>query len=136
MRYIRLQHEVVHAQYDTPTGKWLVRVRRPNAETGVMEEFEDSGDVLVTAVGALSRWKWPEIEGLREFKGELQHSAGFEPGPKTWEEVAAGWADKTVGVIGVVRSSPLLLLSSSTRADNGVHRGPAGYRWSRLYSRR
>ncbi|EIW55631.1 FAD/NAD-P-binding domain-containing protein [Trametes versicolor FP-101664 SS1] len=101
MRYIRLEHEAVHAQYDAPTGKWRVRVRRPNAETGAMEEFEDSGDVLVTAVGALSRWKWPDIEGLKDFTGELQHSAGFEPGPKTWEEVAERWADKTVGVIGV-----------------------------------
>lgn len=102
MRYIHLQHEVVHAQYDAAAGKWHVRVRRPNAKTGAMEEIEDSGDVLVTAIGVLSRWKWPDIEGLKNFKGELHHSAGFEPAPKTWEELAETWADKKVGVIGVV----------------------------------
>lgn len=102
---MRLQHEVVHAQYDSAAGKWCVRVRRPNTATGAMEELEDSADVLVTAIGVLSRWKWPDINGLKNFKGELFHSAGFEPGPKTWEEVAHKWTDKTVGVIGVVRTS-------------------------------
>ncbi|KAL1943925.1 hypothetical protein VTO73DRAFT_3743 [Trametes versicolor] len=105
MRYIRLQHEVVHAQYDAAAGKWHVRVRRPNAETGDMEEVEDSGDVLVTAIGALSRWKWPNIDGLKDFGGELHHSAGFDPVPKTWEELAETWADKKVGVIGVGSSA-------------------------------
>ncbi|KAI0653122.1 FAD/NAD-P-binding domain-containing protein [Cubamyces menziesii] len=105
MRYIKLQHEVVHAQYDVPAGQWHVRIRRPNPDTGAPEEFEDSAHVLVTAVGLLSRWKWPDIEGLHDFKGELLHSAGFEPYPKTWQEVAEPWADKNVGVIGVGSSA-------------------------------
>ncbi|KAI8972557.1 FAD/NAD-P-binding domain-containing protein [Trametes punicea] len=105
MRYIKLQHEVVHAQYDSAVGKWHVRVRRPNPESGVEEEIEDSGDVLLMAVGLLSRWKWPDIEGLSDFKGELHHSAGFATYPKTWEEVAAPWADKKVGVVGVGSSA-------------------------------
>ena len=102
MRYIHLQHEVTHAQYDESTGKWHVRIRHPNPETGVLEEFEDTADVLVTAIGSLSRWKWPDIEGLQSFKGELHHSAGFDPDDKTWQEVAERWKDKRVGVIGVV----------------------------------
>lgn len=102
MRYIRLQHEVIHAQYDAAAGQWHVRVRRPNAETGVMEEIEDSGDVLITAIGLLSRWKWPDIDGLKNFTGKLLHGAGFDPAPKTWEEQTKTWEDKVVGVIGVV----------------------------------
>ncbi|KAI0635260.1 hypothetical protein C8Q77DRAFT_1054047 [Trametes polyzona] len=105
MRYIRLQHEVVHAEYDEPTGKWHVRVRRPNPETGALEEIEDTGNVLLAAFGLLSRWKWPDISGLHDFKGELLHSAGFEPGPKTWQEVAEAWKDKRVGVIGLGSSA-------------------------------
>ncbi|KAH9852549.1 FAD/NAD-P-binding domain-containing protein [Lenzites betulinus] len=107
MRYIRLQHEIVHAQYDEPTGKWHVRVRRPNPETGALEEIEDTADVLLSAIGVLDRWKWPDIEGLKDFKGNLHHTASFEPGPKTWQEVAEseGWKDKRVGVVGVGSSA-------------------------------
>ncbi|KAI0666937.1 hypothetical protein C8Q78DRAFT_982944 [Trametes maxima] len=105
MRYIRLQHEVVRAEYETKTGKWNIRVRRSGAETGSLEEFEESADVLVTAFGVLSRWKWPEIVGLHDFKGELHHSAGFEPQPHTWQKTAEAWKDKKVGVIGVGSSA-------------------------------
>ncbi|KAI0644767.1 FAD/NAD-P-binding domain-containing protein [Trametes meyenii] len=105
MRYIRLQHEVVHAEYEAATGRWNIRVRRSSPETGLLEEFEDSADVLVTAFGVLSRWKWPDITGLHDFKGELHHSAGFEPQPKTWQETAEAWKNKRVGVIGVGSSA-------------------------------
>ena len=103
MRYIKLSHEVVHARYDEPTGKWHVHVRRakPDAPGGT-EEVEDTADVLLTAIGALSRWKMPDIPGLADYAGELHHSAGFDPYPKTWQEIAEPWANKRVGVIGVV----------------------------------
>ena len=55
MRYIKLNHEVVHAQYEEPTGKWHVRVRRTDQATGTQEEIEDVADVLVTAFGAITR---------------------------------------------------------------------------------
>ncbi|KAI0372040.1 FAD/NAD-P-binding domain-containing protein [Pilatotrama ljubarskyi] len=105
MRYIKLQHEVVHAQFDSAAGKWRVRVRRPNPESGALEEIEDSSDVLLLAVGILSRWEWPDIAGLKDFKGELRHSADFDKHPKTWQDVAQAWADKKVGVVGVGSSA-------------------------------
>ena len=108
MRYIKLSHEVVHAQWDAALGQWRVRVRRANPATGTPEEIEDVADVLVTAFGAITRWKMPDIPGLGDFKGELHHTASFDPskwGKETWEEVAEsqGWSGKRVGVIGVVR---------------------------------
>ncbi|KAI0628458.1 FAD/NAD-P-binding domain-containing protein [Trametes polyzona] len=122
MRYINLQHEVVHAQYDAPAGKWRVRVRRPNhSGTGEPEEFEDSADVVMTAFGSLSRWKWPDIEGLHDFKGELHHSAGFDPSDKTWQEVAEAWADKKVGVIGVGSSALQLVPALQPRVSKLVN---------------
>ena len=55
MRYIKLSHEVVHARYDEPGGKWHVRIRRQKADAqGETEEIEDTADVLLTAFGALS----------------------------------------------------------------------------------
>lgn len=102
MRFIKLRHEVVGAQYDEGTGKWHVRVRRTDADTGAMTELEDVVDILIPAVGVLSRWKWPDIEGLHDFKGEVHHTAGFDPKEKTWQEIAEDWKHKKVAVIGVV----------------------------------
>ena len=104
-RYLKLQHEVVHAQYDEATAKWHLRVRKTVPETGAVEEFEDVADVLITAFGALSRWELPDIEGIKNFKGELHHSAGFDPEDKTWQEVAEKWNGKNLGVIGVVSTA-------------------------------
>ncbi|KAI0737196.1 flavin-binding monooxygenase [Daedaleopsis nitida] len=107
MRYIKLNHEVVHAAYDEPTGKWHIRVRstqqrqQETSSTAQEEEFEVTADVLVTAFGAITRWKMPDIEGIETFKGELHHTAGFDPEERTWMETAEKWKDKRVGVIGV-----------------------------------
>ncbi|KAI0328942.1 FAD/NAD-P-binding domain-containing protein [Cubamyces sp. BRFM 1775] len=121
MRYIKLQHEVVHAQYDVHTGQWHVRIRRPNPETGALEEIEDSAQVLVGAFGVLSRWKWPDIQGLHDFKGELLHSAGFKPYPKTWQEIAELWADKKVGVIGVGSSAIQIVAALQSKVGRLVN---------------
>lgn len=104
-RFIKLRHEVLHARYDEPTGKWHLRICRPKAHSDELEEFEDIADVLITAVGAISRWKLPDIEGRESFKGELYHTAGFNPTEKTWVEEAEKWKDKRVGVVGLVSSA-------------------------------
>ncbi|TFK83066.1 FAD/NAD(P)-binding domain-containing protein [Polyporus arcularius HHB13444] len=101
MRYIKLRHEMVHARYDEATCKWHVRIRRPKAGSETeFEEFEDVADVFLTAFGALSRWKWPDIPGREDFKGEVYHTAQFFPEGGSWEQVAGDWKDKKVGVIG------------------------------------
>ena len=103
MRYIKLSHEVIHARYDEPTGKWHVRVRRAKPDApGETEEVEDTADVLLTAIGALSRWKMPDIEGIADFKGELHHTAGYRPSGKTWKDDLERWKGKRIGVIGSV----------------------------------
>ena len=103
MRYIKLNHEVVHAQYNEATGKWHVRIRRMYTEEGALpEEFEDVGDVLITAFGAITRWNMPDIPGIANFGGELHHTAGYKPSGKTWEDDLKKWKDKRVGVIGSV----------------------------------
>ncbi|KAM5545289.1 hypothetical protein V8D89_001400 [Ganoderma adspersum] len=102
MRHIRLSHEVVHAQWDAPLGQWRVRVRRPSSSgEQEPEEIEDVADVLVTAFGAITRWKMPDIPGLGEYAGELHHTAGYKPSlGATWESDLARWKDKRVGVVG------------------------------------
>lgn len=107
MRYIKLEHEVVHARYDGPSGKWHIRVlRRPGEVAGsassAREEFTDVADVLITAVGIFSKWNWPEIEGIQNFDGQLIHSASFGCQGQHWEDVVQDWGSKRVGVIGIV----------------------------------
>lgn len=53
-------------------------------------------------MGGLSRWNWPTIEGLGSYKGRLLHPAQWELRD---DESVDDWADKTVGIIGVVSSS-------------------------------
>ena len=109
MPYIRLQHELVHARYDEPSGKWHLKVRRPREQGATLgnkqqyEEMEDTADVLFTGIGSLSRWSWPDIEGIHTFKGRLVHSADWDIEGSTWQEGVKDWSNKTVGVIGVVR---------------------------------
>ena len=142
--YIKLEHEMVGARWDDEKGKWIVSIKAPsgghasNGRTGHEPShvvFEDSADLLFTGIGGLSRWKWPDIEGLHDFKGTLIHSADWkvsegsesaEDGDgtsgtasdrtdgertrskgKTWQEDVKDWGDKKVGVIGVVRERSL-----------------------------
>ena len=93
----------MNARYDEENAKWHVRVRRPSANVeGEFEEFEDSADFLFMGVGILSRWEWPDIEGLKSYNGLLVHSASWDLGGNTWEEDVKDWKDKNVAVIGLV----------------------------------
>ncbi|KAM0717495.1 hypothetical protein Q7P37_007347 [Cladosporium fusiforme] len=71
-RDVKCSHRVEKAEFDAERGKWALRVR--NTE-GVME---DECDVLISATGFLSHWRWPGIPGLHDFTGHLCHSAVWD----------------------------------------------------------
>ncbi|KAJ6609350.1 hypothetical protein B0H10DRAFT_1813845 [Mycena sp. CBHHK59/15] len=106
--FIRLEHRLISAVYSDIDGKWNLTVQRNDSE-GKLEQFEDSTDVLFTGMGGLSRWKWPDIEGLHTFGGKLVHSAKWDTSEgdllSPWEDTVRSWADKKVGVIGVGSSA-------------------------------
>ena len=85
-RDVKLGHRVSHAQFDEASGKWNLKV---DTKDGTID---DTADVLVSAVGFLSKWRWPNITGLHDFKGELMHSASWD--------TSFDPAGKRVGVIG------------------------------------
>lgn len=103
--FIKLEHRLTSAIYAEDTGKWNLTIQHPS-ENGVVERFEDSADVLFTGMGGLSRWRWPDIDGLDTFAGKLIHSANWDTGEgdrgSPWEETVKSWTNKRVGVIGVV----------------------------------
>lgn len=62
----------------------------------VLGEFEDEADVILHATGILNRWDYPEIPGLKDFKGRVIHSAGWPDDYSTPES----WRGQNVVVIG------------------------------------
>jgi cation diffusion facilitator CzcD-associated flavoprotein CzcO len=73
-KHVRLNSKITEARFDESTSQWRVKLCR--SDTG--EIFEDKADVLYNCIGALNEWKWPSIDGLHDFKGELLHSANWD----------------------------------------------------------
>jgi len=68
-RHIRFETEVTAASYDADAGKWTVEL-----STGDPVVV----DVLVSAVGQLSRPAYPDIAGADTFAGPTFHSASWD----------------------------------------------------------
>ncbi|WP_322938448.1 flavin-containing monooxygenase [Nocardioides bizhenqiangii] len=87
-RHVRFSTEVTGASYDAAALKWTVELSS-GAQVVV--------DVLVSAVGQLSRPSYPEIEGADSFDGPMFHSA-------EWDH-DVDLAGKRVAVIGTGASA-------------------------------
>ncbi|KAJ9605678.1 hypothetical protein H2200_009527 [Cladophialophora chaetospira] len=85
-KFIRLQHEVVDAMWKE--NSWHIQIKDNESQ----QIFEDECDIFINATGILNNWKWPDIPGLRDFKGTLLHSA-------QWNS-SVFLKGKTVGLIG------------------------------------
>ncbi|PSR97543.1 hypothetical protein BD289DRAFT_458937 [Coniella lustricola] len=88
LRYIKLSHQVVAAQWHEASGLWHLKIK--SLETG--EQFDDTANFLINASGILNNWKWPDVDGLDDFKGPLIHTAAW---PRDFD-----YKGKTVAVIG------------------------------------
>ncbi|KAF5385429.1 hypothetical protein D9757_005446 [Collybiopsis confluens] len=86
-KYIRLSHEVIKAQWLESAHKWEITVRAPDGS-----QFKDECNVFINAGGVLNDWRWPDIEGLHDFRGVLCHTARW---PEDFD-----YRDKRVAVIG------------------------------------
>jgi cation diffusion facilitator CzcD-associated flavoprotein CzcO len=64
-RHIRFDTAVIGADYDEASGRWTVHTGGGDVEA----------DVLISAVGQLSRPAWPDIAGRERFGGPSFHSA-------------------------------------------------------------
>lgn len=87
-RHVRFDTEVLGADYDDAAGTWSVELS--TGETVVV-------DVLVSAVGQLSRPSYPDIPGRDSFSGPAFHSA-------LWDH-DVDLAGKRVAVIGTGASA-------------------------------
>ncbi|CAK1354968.1 putative sterigmatocystin biosynthesis monooxygenase stcW [Cercospora beticola] len=85
-RDVKVGHRVSNAEFSEESGQWNLQLDTKNGT------IEDTCDVLISAVGFLSKWRWPSIPDLKDFQGEMMHSADwntkFDP------------TGKRIGVIG------------------------------------
>ena len=73
-KYIKLRHQIMQLSWDEGTAQWELTVK--DLETD--REFKDHADFIIDGMGVLNKWKWPNIEGLWDFKGEVLHSAQWK----------------------------------------------------------
>ena len=89
-KYMTFNHKCIEARFNEETSKWHVKFTDLKTNNTV----EDVADVFMTGIGALNEWRWPDIPGLKSFKGELLHSANwnesFDPKGKNIAVIGAG----------------------------------------------
>jgi cation diffusion facilitator CzcD-associated flavoprotein CzcO len=96
-KFIRLEQQVVGAKWNGDS--WDVEIKDCKSDSsgnsngnGNGRIYRDQCDILINATGVLNNWKFPAIPGLHDFKGQLLHSANWDP--------SVSLDGKTVGLIG------------------------------------
>lgn len=84
--------EVLSAVFDERDARWTVRLRGPDGAV-----TQRSARIVISAVGVLSRPKWPDIEGIDTFAGPKLHSGSWDP---TFD-----WRNKKIAVVGAGASA-------------------------------
>jgi cation diffusion facilitator CzcD-associated flavoprotein CzcO len=122
-KHIRFNAQVVDAKFDETEGLWSV-----STLDGAIYRTK----FLIRATGGLSELKFPEIPGLRDFKGRLFHSAH-------WQQDAS-LTGLSVGVIGTGASAIQIVpaITPEVRRLTLFQRTPAWVvpRFDRAYSPR
>lgn len=72
-KYIKLEHEVVGATWMEAEAQWKVDVK--DLRSGNTQS--SFAHILVNAGGILNAWRYPPIPGIKDFKGDLVHSAAW-----------------------------------------------------------
>ncbi|KAK6441957.1 hypothetical protein LTR95_001817 [Oleoguttula sp. CCFEE 5521] len=93
-KHVRFNTSVENATWDDAAKKWRVKVKTAEGskDAEFNPEYEIVTDFLVSAVGQLNQPKWPEIEGIKDFKGRVMHSARWD-----W---SYDLKDKKIAVLG------------------------------------
>ncbi|KIW21580.1 hypothetical protein PV08_02160 [Exophiala spinifera] len=104
--YIRLNTEVLSATWDEASAEWIVELKK--SDDGKI--FTTRCNVLINGSGVVNKWKWPAIEGLSSYKGQLLHSANWD--------TSATWQGKKVAVLGTGSSSVQMVPHLAKGAEN------------------
>ncbi|KAH7408468.1 flavin-binding monooxygenase-like protein [Phaeosphaeria sp. MPI-PUGE-AT-0046c] len=92
-KYIRFNTSVNEAHWDDEQRRWKVDVSVTGGKDAEFNSaYSINCDFLISAVGQLNQPRYPDIEGLENFKGKIMHSARWD-----WSYSLEG---KKVGIIG------------------------------------
>ncbi|KAK0279713.1 hypothetical protein LTR91_014469 [Friedmanniomyces endolithicus] len=100
-KYVKLQHQLESAVWDSGAGVWRFKVR--DLKTGTVSE--DEAEFFINAGG--------DIPGLHDFKGKLMHSAAYDEGYAI--------EGKRVAVIGAGSSGVQIVAKLSKTASHIFH---------------
>jgi 4-hydroxyacetophenone monooxygenase len=100
----RFGTEVTSAVFDEGSARWMLELVGPD---GVPTSL--SARIVVSAVGVLSRPKWPEIEGMDTFHGTMVHSGAWD--------TEFDWRGKNVAVVGTGASAHQIIPTIAPDVD-------------------
>ncbi|KAH8886537.1 FAD/NAD(P)-binding domain-containing protein [Thozetella sp. PMI_491] len=92
MSSIKLKHTIKGAEWSEGTSKWTISIEGPDGEL-----MNDMCDIFLNGGGLLNQFRYPNIDGLQDFKGKLMHTARWDSGYDL--------QDKRVMVIGAGSSA-------------------------------
>lgn len=72
-RNIQFNTKVLDAEWIEEESQWKLMIEKK----GEKEIQEVYADVVISGLGNLSRWRWPNIPGIHDFKGHKVHSADW-----------------------------------------------------------
>ncbi|KAF1939657.1 flavin-binding monooxygenase-like protein [Clathrospora elynae] len=92
-KYIRFNTSVDAATWDDSKNRWKIDVKVTGGKDAEFNPaYSIECDFLVSAVGQLNQPRYPDIEGLNDFKGKIMHSARWD-----W---SYGLEGRSMGIIG------------------------------------
>jgi cation diffusion facilitator CzcD-associated flavoprotein CzcO len=92
-KYIRFNTSVEAATWDDRKLRWKVDIKVTGGKSAEFSPgYSIECDFLISAVGHLNQPRYPDIEGLKEFKGKIIHSARWD-----WSYDMSG---AKIGIIG------------------------------------
>ena len=77
-RKIKFNTKVTKADWNETSSTWKIEAEEAGP-SGTLEAKLIVSEVVISAVGILNNWKWPNIDGLHDFRGKIIHSANWDP---------------------------------------------------------
>ncbi|OQU93791.1 hypothetical protein CLAIMM_00261 [Cladophialophora immunda] len=93
-KYMTFNTRIVGCYWQHEQGEWLVKMEQTRHDGSVVE-IEDRCNLLLNGTGILNKWTWPDIPGLKSFKGKVIHTTNW---PKDYQ--SEQWAQERVAIIG------------------------------------
>ncbi|EFX05107.1 flavin-binding monooxygenase [Grosmannia clavigera kw1407] len=97
---VKYSTRVIGTRWDEDQGAWDIDIEQTDKE-GHVSQDKRKAEIIISAVGILNNWKWPDIQGLNDFQGKLLHSADWD---KSWD-----YTGKKVALIGSGSSAVQIL---------------------------